>query len=818
MRNSRILLIAFLCISFSINLFSQSNGVYSGFLRQDGQRIVDGNGKNVLLRSMGLGGWMLQESYMMQTWEFANTQHEIKDKITELIGAEACQKYYDAWLKNHCTERDIDSLANWGFNAVRLPFHYNLFTLPIEQEPVAGKNTWLPKGFQMVDSLLKWCVKNKMYLILDMHGAPGGQGKEYGIADGDKDKPSFWDSEANRSKAIALWVKLAERYANEPWIGGYDLLNETNWQMNNNEPLKQYYLDLTAAIRQVDKKHILFFEGNWFANDFTNLTPTWDNNMAYSFHKYWNSNEQSAFQSVLDMRSKFNVPIWLGESGENSNQWFADCIAQMERNNIGWSWWPVKKIGSVVDPATITYTKGYHDLIDYWTGKGAKPSVEVATASLMELSEKLKIENCVINHDVLDAMFRQVNTNETKPYAKLLIPGRIYAMDFDMGKNGYAYNDTRSQNITGTANVEWNDGWLGRNDGVDLELDTDSAVYSKGTHVYHIDKAEWLKYTVNVEKAGFCDVSFRVSNGSNAYGMMHLEENGRQISTSLGVPPTGGTNVWKNVLLKNVKLEAGKQALVVYFDQGGFNLGSMSWTASASSSLPFSLFYAKTDPEGKTVYVDFSDELDPKSISLKGFDLTADGTPLKLTSVELVKGNPRQLAFHLEGLVLYNHTLLLTYSKGTIRNAKAAKLAAFSHQVVSNNIIRSYNIEGKLKASDFLVNKGLIFESCSDTDKGMDAGFTDAGDYLEFRVFVKNAGEYRVSYRYSALNADGSVELSLVDGTKQSLQTCKLPATGGWQTWKTVDAGKVTLSAGLHTLRLEVKTAGFNLNWLNFNY
>lgn len=558
---------------------AQSHGVYSGFLKRSGQKIVDGNGKDVLLRGMGLGGWMLQEGYMMHSAGFAATQYKLKHKIAELVGEKSMQEFYDAWLNNHCTHSDIDSLAKWGFNSVRLPFHYNLFTLPIEQEPDSLKNTWLPKGFQMVDSLLKWCKNNKMYLILDLHAAPGGQGNDLAISDRDNTKPSLWDSPANRSKTVALWVKLAERYANEPWIGGYDLLNEANWKMENNEPLRQLYLDLTASIRKVDQNHILFIEGNWFANDFKNLTPAWDDNMAYSFHKYWNSNETGAFQWVLDLREKNNVPVWLGESGENANQWFADCIEQMEKHNIGWSWWPLKKIGSVVDPATIKLTSGYQSLLDYWTGKtSAKPSPEVVKPILMDLAEKTKIENCKINYDLIDAMFRQVGTNETKAYTSLHIPGRIFAMDFDMGKNGYAYHDADYQNISTKPNSAWNKGHIERNDGVDLQADADSAAYSKGIHVFEIEAGEWMKYTVNVAKSGTYSISLRVANGSVKPGQLHFEVGGKPVSARIDIAPTGSSTTWKNVLLRNVKLKAGRQSLILKVDQGGFNLGSFTFT------------------------------------------------------------------------------------------------------------------------------------------------------------------------------------------------------------------------------------------------
>jgi aryl-phospho-beta-D-glucosidase BglC (GH1 family) len=98
---------------------------------------------------MGLGGWMLQEGYMLETADFAGTQHKIKQTLEELVGEEATEEFYVAWLENYCQKKDIDSMAAWGFNSIRLPMHYNLFTLPIEDEPVAEKTLGSKKD-------LKW--------------------------------------------------------------------------------------------------------------------------------------------------------------------------------------------------------------------------------------------------------------------------------------------------------------------------------------------------------------------------------------------------------------------------------------------------------------------------------------------------------------------------------------------------------------------------------------------------------------------------------------------------------------------------------------
>ena len=393
------------CFLLSVIILRPENKLSSqGFLKASGKQIINSKGENVLLRGIGLGGWMLQEPYMLQLSEAAVAQYDIKEKITGLIGKDNCDKFYSNWLNNMITERDIDSLMAWGFNSIRLPMHYNLFTMPIEQEPVKGQDTWLKTGFDLTDKLLAWCKKNKIYLILDLHAAPGGQGNDKPIADVDTTKPRLWENSYNQFKTIALWKKLASRYANEEWIGGYDLLNETNYKMEGNEPLKKLFIEITNAIRSVDPNHIIFIEGNQFANDYTGLTPPWDNNMAYSFHKYWNQPTLETIKKYIDIREQFNVPIWMGESGENNNDWYRSVVNLLENNNIGWAWWTLKKVGSESGIMNVKMPAGYRKIIDYWAGKGAKPSQEVAKTALAELAENVKIEKCKINYPVLEAL------------------------------------------------------------------------------------------------------------------------------------------------------------------------------------------------------------------------------------------------------------------------------------------------------------------------------------------------------------------------------------------------------------------------------
>jgi endoglucanase len=403
-------------LTICLLLFSWlQEGIGQGFLKAKDTLIVNEKGEKVILRGMGLGGWMLQEGYMLKLGKIG-PQHRIREKIEELVGKARTAAFYDGWLAGDIRKIDIDSMAAWGFNSVRLPMHYHLYTLAVDEEPVAGKNTWLEKGFALTDSLLSWCKADHLYLILDLHATPGGQGSDLPISDRDPAKPSLWESAANREKMIALWRRLAERYKNESWIGGYDIINEPNWGFSGdtsdmhgikekgNAPLRKLMMDITAAIRSVDRRHIVIIEGNGWGNNYRGVLPPWDDNMVLSFHKYWNPNTDDAIRSFLDLRQKYHIPLWLGESGENKNDWYKACIRLVESHDIGWSWWPLKKMGDN-NPLEIRVAPSWQRLVDYWTGKGPRPAEQEAEQALQALLQNIRLENNIVHREVIDALF-----------------------------------------------------------------------------------------------------------------------------------------------------------------------------------------------------------------------------------------------------------------------------------------------------------------------------------------------------------------------------------------------------------------------------
>ncbi|NUY80723.1 carbohydrate-binding protein [Flavobacterium sp. MAH-1] len=813
---------------FNLLLLAMSVTAFGQYVHRDGQQVIDHNGQPIVFRGMGLGGWMVQEGYMLQTDAFAGPQHKIREKITQLVGTANAETFYQAYRDNGVTKRDIDSLKAWGFNSVRLPMHYNLYTLPIEQE-TGGGNTWLDEGFERTDALLEWCAQNQMYLILDMHATPGGQGKDANISDYDATKPSLWESEANKTKLIALWRKLADRYKNSPWIGGYDLINEPNWAFtgtnqngcdeNSNAPLRQLYIQITNAIREVDTNHMIIIEGNCWGNNYNGMLSSsnglWDANMALSFHKYWNYNTQGSIQGILNLRTTYNVPIWLGESGENSNVWFKDAISLVESNNIGWAWWPLKKIDNIAGPASVTKTAEYQTLLNYWQNGGTQPTQTYAFNALMQIAENYKMQNVTLHPDVIDAMFRQVQTAETKKYKNHPLPGKVFATEFDMGYNGVAYYDKDVANYrTDTGTFEaWNEGWAMRNDGVDIQGCSDTV--NNGFQVGWTEDNEWLTYSLTAPSLMAYDIDIRYSGS----GKLYFEDADGKISETITLPNTGGFTTFQTVTVTDVLLNAGANHVKVFFETGGFNFNWFELkNPHASTAAAFKVIDASTSILGDKVNVIFNKQLQTGiNFGVSNFTLKVNGNTVA-TTVAYSTSDNSALVFTPATAINPSDVVTLTYAGTNIIATDATSQAAFTNKPVTNRVGNILGISGTVQAEQFYANNGLQLETTSDVGGGQNIGYTDAGDSLEYLVNIAATGNYNIEYRVSGESQTGSVLLQLIaDGSSQDVQTINFPPTGGWQTWQTVHADAI-LPAGRYILKVNVVNAGFNLNWIRFTY
>jgi hypothetical protein len=373
------------------------------FAHTDHKEIVDPAGKPLLIRAMNLGNWLVPEGYMWLFEGGPQSPSEIRALVLELLGPEGSAAFWERYRENYITRADIALLHRAGFNAIRVPLHYGLFE---------GDN----EGFKLLDRLIAWCRAEGLYVILDLHAAPGGQ--TGANIDDSAGYPWLYGSPQEQARLVAIWRRLATRYRDEPAVLGYDLLNEPIPPFPKlaslNSSLEPLYKKLSHEIRKVDAHHILFLGGAQWDGNFSVFGKPFDTNVVYTFHKYWTAPDESVFRQYIDFRERYDVPIWMGESGENSDEWIATFAKALEKNNIGWAFWPYKKmekssaVVSIIPPADwakiVEFARLPRGTAHVEERLKARPEQETITRALAELVENVRVEKCRVNEGYLKAL------------------------------------------------------------------------------------------------------------------------------------------------------------------------------------------------------------------------------------------------------------------------------------------------------------------------------------------------------------------------------------------------------------------------------
>lgn len=249
---------------------------------------------------------------------------------------------------------------------------------------------------------------------------------------------------------------LAERYKDEWIVAGYDLLNEPlpEWFAEYNDQVMPLYREIIAAIREVDARHMIILEGVHWATDWSifegvpgNELP--DQNLMLQFHKYWNNPDTESIQKYLDAREQLNVPLFMGEGGENNKDWYAGAFRLFEDHGISWNFWTWKKLDTDNSPCSIVLPQGWHKLVSYLEG-GAKPERVEAQVILDEYLLNLNLVNCVYHADVVCSLLRR-------------LPVRIPAIFY--GYNGSGVSFGRAPGRQAAAGISYREG-----DGMDFRF------------------------------------------------------------------------------------------------------------------------------------------------------------------------------------------------------------------------------------------------------------------------------------------------------------------------------------------------------------
>lgn len=358
-----------------------------------------------LMRGFGLGGWLLPEGYMWKLYTKCDRQRRMEAMIAKSCGEEYEKQFWRRYYDSYITQWDIQFIAEQGFNSVRLPLNArHLF------EVKENKVSFNEEILYYVDQCIQWCKEEGIYVILDMHAAFGGQTGQ-NIDDSEDDKPRLFIDVYNQELLIQAWELLACRYKDEPVVAGYDLLNEPlpKWQSQYNEMLLPLYRRMIQAIRNIDDKHIIILEGLHWATDFSVFEDfpkeEAEDTIMLQFHKYWSAPDAQSIKGYIDIAKELNVPLFMGEGGENNCEWYTTVFPMYEREDISWSFWTYKKMDCTNSPVTFRVPENW-DWIIQWIEGERQISKEEAILIFDDFIKAL--QDTSINQPVINALQRRV--------------------------------------------------------------------------------------------------------------------------------------------------------------------------------------------------------------------------------------------------------------------------------------------------------------------------------------------------------------------------------------------------------------------------
>ncbi len=555
--NSRKLATGFIILS----LLSISTNLHAQYLRTQGTKIVDPSGAEIKLRGINLGNWLLWEGYLMMGDFNYRTHTQFLNSLAGAFGGNLNQakEFEHQWRLNYVTERTISDLQSLGFNSVRVPFHYNMFW---------QNNQLSDHGFQYLDRLIQFCKPRGIYILLDMHAAPGYQnpGDHSDNIDSNSSQPrnsvKFWDGN-NINIARQVWRHIAARYVNEPIIWGYDLINEPVLQAGREMELMPSLIQLRNAIREVDNNHIIVAEGGWWGSDFsvldwtnaqtrnaTGVTAKWDNNLVYETHHYvfGNTSAINDLNGRVALTNRLNIPLILGEYGEDNNSILRTMTDWAIANIAGYFPWSFKKMSHDKTLWTVLPNAAYNSVKNYIHSGGTPP---VNAYSGMISFAQNNIANGAAGIQWHQDFYDAIKTPQTCSSAGYQpISARIEAEGFCSMQD---IQTETTADIGGGQNVGW------------------------------IEAGDWLEYNINVPTAGNYTLTYRVASTGNTGQLQFIAPTGTLASTS--IPNTGGWQTWSSVSA-TVSLSAGQQKIRLYASGAAFNVNwfQLSPTSTASSS------------------------------------------------------------------------------------------------------------------------------------------------------------------------------------------------------------------------------------------
>ena len=399
------------------------------FLKADGKNLKNnyGTGDVVNLRGTNAGGYLLQEFWMTATSNSANVsdQKDIMSTLTERFGEDKMYELIAAYEDAYWTEADFDRCAAMGMNCIRLPFWWR--NLTDENGAFYGYDETAVDPYAAAFERMDWFVQEAsergLYVIIDFHGVPGSQnGSDHSGVDGGDGKEAaseFWfgdNAEWNQQLYYEIWKVVAARYAGNPAVAGYDLMNEPfcTYRYSSSKTADELHQMLWGVydkaydtIRSVDPDHVIIMEAVWDPGDLPNPVEYDWQNVMYEYHNYlYDDYDNAAGNQISNMESKlssigntdYNVPSYLGEfSYFNNLEAWDEGLELLVDSGINWTTWTYKTIagygnwGLYHHPASMDEginieTATEEEILACWQAVGT--SEENVNAGLVEVVKK----------------------------------------------------------------------------------------------------------------------------------------------------------------------------------------------------------------------------------------------------------------------------------------------------------------------------------------------------------------------------------------------------------------------------------------------
>lgn len=367
MRKTNLLLTLFLPLMLSLSgcngeKANTNNLADENWLQVASDQIVNQKGDTIYLRGFGLGGMLHMENFIDG---YPANEETMREALKKVLGEEKYNMYFDTFYNNYFTEPDAAYIESLGLNLVRVPINYHLF------EDDMNPGVYKEAAFNQLDRVIDLCASHHIYTIIDLHALPGFQNQHW-HSDNPTHKALFWKHKDFQDRALHLWEAIATRYKDQPWVAGYDVINEP--ADPTGERLFPYYKRLRTAIRKIDPNHILFLEGDRYATDFSSFNEIWDN-VVYTNHDYampgfifggdypgytrGHYYDKDTLEQDFLKKSEFmftnHVPLWVGEFGpvytgdslkdEMRYQVLKDQLAYYDKYKVSWCIWLYKDMG-----------------------------------------------------------------------------------------------------------------------------------------------------------------------------------------------------------------------------------------------------------------------------------------------------------------------------------------------------------------------------------------------------------------------------------------------------------------------------------------